>query len=63
MIIDCGDCELATTEHCGDCFVMAVLSHRDKDKPLILEPDESEAIAALEEAGLVPLIRFKRKAG
>lgn len=63
MIIDCSDCELAGTEHCEDCFVMAVLSHKNKDEPLILEPDEEEAIAALEEVGLIPVIKFKRKVG
>lgn len=63
MIIDCSHCELASTEHCEDCFVMAVLSHKDKNEPLVLEPDEEEAIAALQEAGLVPVIKFKRRAG
>lgn len=63
MIIDCSECELFKTGGCEDCFVMAVLSHKDKDTPLVLEPDEEEAIAALQEVGLVPLIKFKRRAG
>lgn len=62
MIIDCKDCEFQGTEHCEDCFVMAVLS-RKPDQPLVIEPEEEEAIATLQEAGLAPVIKFKRKAG
>lgn len=63
MIIDCSECEFFETDQCEDCFVRAVLSHKDKGTPLILDPEESEAIAALEEVGLIPVIKFKRRAG
>lgn len=62
MIVDCSRCEFFETETCEDCFVRVVLSHKDHSTPLVLEPDEEEAIAALEEVGLIPVIKFKRKA-
>ena len=30
MIIDCRDCEMHETEHCEDCFVMALLAPRNR---------------------------------
>lgn len=63
MIIDCSQCEFFESEQCADCFVRVVLSHRDRATPLVLDRDEEEAIAALEEVGLIPVLKFKRKAG
>ncbi len=62
MIIDCKDCEMYQSEHCKDCFVMAVLS-KDDQTTLVIEPEEEEAIHNLQESGLAPLIKFRRKAG
>lgn len=61
MIIDCNDCEMHQTEACNDCFVMAILNR--KDEPLVLDPEGQEAMNSLQEAGLAPLLKFKRKAG
>lgn len=61
MIIDCRECEMYETEHCKDCFVMAVLSRGEG--PLEIEPEEEEAITSLQKAGLAPVLKFKRKAG
>lgn len=61
MIIDCDECELKGTDACEDCFVMAVLSRKEHE-PLVLEPEEEEAIQVLREAGLAPVIKFRRKA-
>ena len=61
MIIDCNDCEMHKTDHCKDCFVMAVLSRRDG--PLVIESDEEDAITNLQQVGLAPVIKFKKKAG
>ncbi len=62
MIIDCQDCEMHETDHCKDCFVMAVLSK--KKAPFVIEvaDDQKEAITALQNQGLAPLLKFKRKA-
>jgi hypothetical protein len=61
MIIDCNDCEMHETEHCKDCFVMAVLSR--KEGPLVIDQDEEDAITNLQQVGLAPVIKFKKKAG
>jgi hypothetical protein len=62
MIIDCQDCEMVGTDHCKDCFVMAVLNRR-QGAPLVIDPDLQTAIAHLQDAGLAPVLKFKRRAG
>lgn len=61
MIIDCRDCEMYQSEHCADCFVMALLAPRER--PVVLDPAEERAFSTLQEAGLAPPLKFKRKAG
>lgn len=61
MIIDCQDCEMYKSKACEDCFVMAILQKREG--PLEFEAEEQEAISSLGEAGLAPVLKFKRKAG
>lgn len=61
MIIDCSECEMYKTDHCKDCFVMAIL--RSGEGPILIDPDEEEAMENLREAGLAPALKFKRKAG
>lgn len=61
MIIDCNECEMYQTQACNDCFVMAILNR--KDEPLVLDAEGQEAMSSLQEAGLAPLLKFKRKAG
>lgn len=62
MIIDCQECAGYESESCEDCFVMAVLSHRP-GSPLEIDSDQQTAIKSLQEAGLAPVLKFKRKAG
>ncbi len=61
MIIDCRDCEMHETEHCAGCFVMALLAPRAR--PIVVEPEEEEAFANLQESGLAPPLKFRRKVG
>lgn len=61
MIIDCRDCEMHETEHCADCFVMALLLPRER--PLVMDSEEERAFTTLQEAGLAPRLKFRRKAG
>lgn len=62
MIIDCSQCAMYQSEHCEDCFVMAVISHK-RDTPLEIDADDQAAIELLQQAGLAPVLKFKRKAG
>ena len=61
MIIDCRDCEMHESEHCEGCFVMALLAPRNR--PVVINPEEEEAFANLQQAGLAPPLRFRRRAG
>lgn len=61
MIIDCDECEMHKTDACKDCFVMAILNR--SDQPLVLDAEDEEAIQSLQEVGLAPVLKFKRKAG
>lgn len=59
MIIDCGSCEFEGTEHCKDCFVMAVLNREEGQ--VVLDPEVEEAVINLQRAGLAPVIKFQAK--
>lgn len=61
MIIDCNACEMFQTAHCRDCFVTAVVG--STPGRVAIEPEEEQAIAILQEAGLAPALKFQRKAG
>jgi hypothetical protein len=61
MIIDCHQCEMYQSVHCADCFVTAILSK--KDGPVVLQAEEENAVRHLQQAGLAPALKFKRKAG
>lgn len=61
MIIDCSKCEFNETEVCKDCLVTAIL--HPTDEPVDLEEEERRAIETLQDAGLAPVLLFKRKAG
>lgn len=62
MIIDCQDCAMYQSEHCNDCFVMAVVSNK-RDEPLQIDPEHQAAIRSLQQAGLAPVLKFKRRTG
>ena len=62
MIIDCRQCEMFQSDHCKDCFVTAVLSRTDASV-VEIDPEEEPAIGHLQEAGLAPVLKFKRRAG
>lgn len=61
MIVDCTDCEMYQSQHCEDCFVMAVLNRRN-DSPLEIDDAHRLAIDRLQRAGLAPALRFTKKA-
>lgn len=55
--IDCSTCCARGTAACDDCLVTAVLSR--PAGPVHLDGDEREAVRRLQEAGLVPLVRYR----
>lgn len=61
MIIDCSECEYFETDQCEGCLVNAILS--PPDEPVELDDVDAEAFQVLQDAGLAPVLKFKRKAG
>lgn len=62
MLIDCDDCVMQHTTACDDCIV-TVLLETGAPRRLELDDQESEAVANLAEAGLVPELRLLRRTG
>lgn len=55
--IDCGTCRMRDTDACDDCLVTAVLSR--PPGPFLLDDDEQHAVAQLQRAGLLPVVRYR----
>jgi hypothetical protein len=60
--IDCDQCTLKDTNACDDCLVTFLLD-REPDDAVVIDADEARAVRMLERAGLVPSLRFNRRAG
>ena len=60
--ISCDDCELQASDACGDCVVAFVLN-REPDDAIVIDVEEMRAVRLLANAGLVPLLRHKRRVG
>lgn len=58
--IDCAECALDGTQACADCVVSFVLDPSPR-RGLVVDPDEMEALRALERGGLVPGLRHRRR--
>jgi hypothetical protein len=59
MIIDCDRCEMRDVA-CDDCVVTVLLGSPPVGE---LEPDETVALRALADGGLVPPLRMRRPPG
>jgi hypothetical protein len=60
--IDCDSCSLQHTDACDDCMVSFLLD-REPEDAVVIDADEARAMRMLEKAGLVPSLRFTRRAG
>ena len=61
MKIDCSECEMYRTDHCDDCLV-SVLLHPLNDT-VELDEDLGEPLRNLSGAGLIPVLKFRQRAG
>lgn len=59
MTIECDRCTLRGTDACGDCVVTFLLDREPQDA-VVIDADEARAMRMLEQAGLVPSLRFER---
>ena len=60
--IDCGECVMTGTSACDDCVVSFIVNREPGDAVLI-DADEARALRLLTNAGLVPEIRHRTRAG
>ena len=60
MRIACDDCTWQGTHRCDDCVVSFIVD-REEEGAVVVDADEARAIRRLGDAGLVPLLRLRRK--
>jgi hypothetical protein len=61
MLIDCSECAMQHTPACHDCVVGHLL--HDLLGPIELDPERTEALDVLADAGLVPRLRLLPRTG
>ncbi|MFN2595380.1 MAG: hypothetical protein ABR579_10890 [Actinomycetota bacterium] len=59
MKIECSECEMYQTDQCDDCLVTALL--HPPTGPLEIDEDLDPPLQALAGAGLIPVLRFRRR--
>ena len=62
ITIECGACVMQGTRACTDCVVSYVLD-REPDDAVVIDSREARAMRMLEQAGLLPTLRFVDRAG
>jgi RNA polymerase subunit RPABC4/transcription elongation factor Spt4 len=62
ITVECESCVMRDTEACRDC-VVTFLVDREPDDAIVIDADEARAMRMLEQAGLLPSLRFQERAG
>ncbi|CAN5644406.1 hypothetical protein BH10ACT1_BH10ACT1_41660 [soil metagenome] len=62
LSIDCDQCALQHTEACADCIV-TFLCGVEASTPVVVDLAEARALRVLDEAGLAPPLRHRRRTG
>jgi hypothetical protein len=62
MRIDCDECVMRDTRACDDC-VVTFLANREPGTAVVFDADEARAVRLMSDAGLVPQLRHRRRAG
>jgi hypothetical protein len=62
LTISCDECVMQGTSACEDC-VVTFLCGREPGDAVIVDAEEERAVRMLGRAGLVPLLRHRRRAG
>jgi hypothetical protein len=60
--ISCDECCMQHTEACTDC-VVTFLCEREPDDAVTIDLEEARAVRLLADAGLVPRLRHRHRAG
>ncbi|MGH9164824.1 MAG: hypothetical protein ACRDZW_04830 [Acidimicrobiales bacterium] len=61
ITIDCDDCAMQGTESCEDCVVSFICGRQPEDA-VVIDAAEARAVRMLGGAGLVPVLRHRRRA-
>lgn len=56
-IIDCADCSMFETSHCGDCVVTYLCRDEVDSTAVVFDLAELRAVKLLADEGLVPRLR------
>lgn len=62
ITVECETCVMRDTDACRDC-VVTFLVDRDPDDAVVIDAEEARAMRMLEQAGLLPSLRFRQRAG
>lgn len=62
VTISCDDCVVGPGPACDDCVVSFVLGSEERGG-MVIDADEARAVRMLGDAGLVPHLRYRRRAG
>jgi hypothetical protein len=60
--IDCDDCAHRDTHVCEDCLV-TFLCEREPDGAVVIPLEEVRSVRLLQDAGLAPRVRHRRRVG
>ena len=60
VLIDCDECILQDTDACADC-VVTFLCGAEAGKPVVVDLAEARAMRLLDEVGLAPPLRHRRR--
>lgn len=60
VMIDCDECVLQATDACEDC-VVSFLCGAEAGTPVVVDFAEARAMRQLNEAGLAPPLRHRRR--
>ncbi len=61
ITVECESCVMRDTDACADC-VVTFLVGREPDDAVVIDADEARAMRMLEQAGLLPSLRFRATA-
>jgi hypothetical protein len=62
MDINCDDCVMQHTDTCDDCVASFIVDRRPGEA-VVIDVEEERAVRMLADAGLVPGLRHRRRAG
>jgi hypothetical protein len=62
ITVECDSCVMRRTGACDDCVVTFLLG-REPDDAVVIDAEEARAMRMLEQAGLLPSLRFQDRAG